>query len=92
MIGIPQGWRLSGSIKAVERKLAARTLKHSGSRLMAYAVGSAQAQAKGNAVLITKDISGAGKIDPLMALFDCGALMAMDPKPRRKKYQMFVYG
>ena len=92
VIGIPQGWRLSGSIKAVERKLAARSLRHGGSRLMAYAVASAQAQAKGNAVLITKDISGAGKIDPLMALFDCGALMAMDPKPRRKKYQMWVYG
>lgn len=92
VIGIPQGWRLSGSIKAVERKLAARSLRHGGQRLMAYAIGSARAQAKGNAVLITKDISGAGKIDPLMALFDCGALMAMDPKPRRKKYQMFVYG
>jgi len=92
VIGIPQGWRLSGSIKAVERKLAARTLRHGGRRLMAYAVGNARAVAKGNAVLITKEISGAGKIDPLMALFDCGALMAMDPKPRRKKYQMWVYG
>lgn len=90
IVGIPQGWRLNGAIKTTERKLAERALKHGSSSMMAWCVGNAKVEAKGNAVTITKQISGSAKIDPLMATFDAIALMAMNPKPRKKQFQMFV--
>jgi phage terminase large subunit-like protein len=90
IVGISQGWRLNGSIKTCERRLAGGDLKHGGTRLMAYAVSNARAERRGNAVTITKQASGNLKIDPLSALFDAAALMADDPKPRSRKYQMMV--
>lgn len=89
IVGIPQGWRLVGAIKTTERKLAAKSLVHAGQPLMAFAVANAKAEARGNNILITKQVAGSAKIDPLMALFDCAALMAMNPQPRTKTFQAF---
>jgi phage terminase large subunit-like protein len=80
IVGIPQGWKLIGAITVVERKLAEGQLLHGGQRLMAYAVGNAKVEPRGNAALITKAASGSAKIDPLMATFDAGALMALNPE------------
>ena len=41
VVGISQGWKLSGAIKTAERKLADGSLTHSGQSLMAWAVGNA---------------------------------------------------
>ena len=82
IVGIPQGWRLNSAIKTTERKVAAREIIHSGSRMMAWCVGNARVEPKGNAILITKQASGTGKIDPLMAVFNAVALMAMNPAAR----------
>lgn len=92
IIGIEQGWRLVGAIKTMERHLAGGSVTHQGSAMMAYCVGNARVEPRGNAVLITKQISGAGKIDPLMASFNAMTLMAMNPKPRKKQYQIFGVG
>lgn len=92
IIGIAQGWRLVGAIKTTERALAGGLIEHQGSAMMAYCVGNARVEPRGNAILITKQISGAGKIDPLMATFNAMQLMAENPKPRKKKYQMFGVG
>jgi phage terminase large subunit-like protein len=89
VVGIPQGWRLVGAIKTTERKLAEGSMLHGGSPLMAWCVGNAKVQPAGNAIVITKQLAGAAKIDPLMATFDAVALMAMNPKPRRKTYDVF---
>ncbi len=89
IIGIPQGWRLVGAIKTTERMLAGRKMTHQGSTLMNYCVSNAKTEARGNAILITKAGSGAGKIDPLLATFDAMTLMGENPKPRKKKYQLF---
>jgi phage terminase large subunit-like protein len=78
--GISQGWKLTGSIKTVERKLAEGALWHGGAGLMAWCVGNARVEPRGNAVMITKQGSGTAKIDPLMALFNAGALMALNPE------------
>lgn len=88
IVGIPQGWKLVGAIKTAERKLAEGALLHGGTKLMAYAVGNAKVEPRGNAVMITKQAAGTAKIDPLMALFDAVALMSMNPQPRKKKYQL----
>lgn len=91
IVGIPQGWRLVGAIKTAERKLAEKALLHGNQRMMSWCVGNAKVEPKGNAILITKQASGSAKIDPLMAAFDAVALMAMNPQPRKKRYQvMFV--
>lgn len=91
IVGIPQGWRLVGAIKTTERKLAEKALLHDNQRLMSWCVSNAKVEPRGNAIIITKQASGTAKIDPLMAAFDAVALMAMNPQPRKKRYQaLFV--
>lgn len=85
IVGIPQGWRLSGAIKTMERKVAEKAIVHGGQAMMTWCVGNARVEPKGNAVLITKQASGTGKIDPLMAAFNAVALMAMNPEARAVK-------
>lgn len=82
IVGIPQGWRLNGAIKTLERKVAEKSLIHGGQPLMAWSVGNAKAEQRGNAISVTKQASGTGKIDPLMACFDAVALMAMNPEAK----------
>ncbi len=79
--GVSQGWKLTGAIKTTERRLAEGALHHGDSRLMAWCVGNAKVEPRGNAVMITKQASGFAKIDPLMALFDAVALMSLNPQP-----------
>ena len=82
IVGIPQGWRMNGAIKTMERKVAEKTLIHGGSALMDWCVGNARVEPRGNAVSITKQASGTGKIDPLIASLAAVSLMAMNPEPR----------
>lgn len=82
VVGISQGWRMSGAIKTAERKLAQGVLVHGGQPLMDWCVGNAKTVPVGNAVNITKAASGTAKIDPLMALFDAVELMGRNPEAR----------
>lgn len=88
IVGIPQGWRMVGAIKTAERWLSDGRLRHGGQPIMAWSIGNAKPEARGNAIVITKQQAGSAKIDPLMAMLNATALMAMNPKPRRKKYQL----
>ena len=92
VMAIPQGWKLMGAIKTVERRLAAGQIVHCGRPLMDWCVGNASVRAIGNAVMIEKAEAGRAKIDPLIAVFNAAALMALNPKPRNKKYQAFFVG
>ncbi len=80
--GISQGWRLSGAIMTAERALADGTLVHGGTKLMAYCVGNAKIEPRGSAKLITKQGSGTGKIDPLLAALDAISLIELNPAAR----------
>lgn len=79
VIGISQGWKMTGAIKTAERKLAEGVLVHGGQELMAWSVGNAKVEPRGNAVVITKQASGTAKIDPLMATFNAVTLMSLNP-------------
>lgn len=89
LIAVPQGWKLVSAIKTTERRLAEHKLRHAGTPLMNWSIGNAKAEPRGNAIIITKQVSGSAKIDPLIALFNAVALMSMNPKPRKKKHQLF---
>ena len=80
VVGVSQGYKLQGAIKTTERKLLDGTLRHAGQAMLAWAVGNAKIELKGNAVMITKQLAGSGKIDPLMAIFDAVALMSTNPE------------
>ncbi len=87
IVAISQGWKMAGSIKTAERKLAEGTLHHGDSPLMAWAVGNAKVEPKGNAVAITKQAAGWAKIDPLMALFNAVALLSLAPTGSRSFWE-----
>lgn len=82
VIGVSQGWKLSGAIKTAERWLAEGALEHNGAPLMNWCVGNAKIVPTGNAVLVTKAASGTAKIDPLLALFNATALMMQNPQAK----------
>ncbi len=88
IVAISQGWRLNGTIKTTERKLAGGQVIHCARPLMAWSVGNAKVVPSGNAVSITKQASGSAKIDPLMALFDATYLLALNPQAAGQKYQV----
>jgi phage terminase large subunit-like protein len=90
IIGVSQGWKLQGAIKTAERKLAEGELIHSGQPMMAWCVGNAKVEPKGNAVLITKQASGFAKIDPLMALFNAVNLISLNPEPLGGSVNSFI--
>lgn len=80
IVGISQGWRLGGTIKTTERKLAEGVMVHDGSPMLAWCVSNARVEPKGNAILITKQASGTAKIDPLMSTFNAVELMSRNPE------------
>lgn len=82
LIGISQGWRLGGAMTLVERKLAQGELRHGGQKIMQWCMGNAKVEPRGNSQLVTKQASGAGKIDPVMALLNAVELMGQNPTPK----------
>jgi phage terminase large subunit-like protein len=80
IVAIRQGWPIVGAIGTTERRLAAGTFHHGRAPMMAYCVGNAKIEQKGNNITITKQSAGVAKIDPLIALFNAVELMALNPE------------
>lgn len=81
VVGISQGFALQRGIKTLERKLADGTFVPADQPLVAWCAGNARVEQKANYVQVSKAMSGAGKIDVLMAAFDAAFLMADNPEP-----------
>jgi phage terminase large subunit-like protein len=77
-----QGWRLQTAISSVPLKLEDQRFLHGDQPLMAWAVGNAKQTLKGSNYVVTKEVSGAAKIDPLMALFNAAMLMFQNPEAK----------
>ena len=89
LVAVPQGLKLMSYILTTERKLAEGNLYHAGQGLMAWCAGNARVVMKGNGMMISKQESGVGKIDPLIATFNAVALMSMNPEQAEKEYNVF---
>lgn len=90
IVGISQGWKLGGAIKTAERRLAGGQLVHAKQGLMVWAVSNCRVEPRANSILVTKQASGAAKIDPVMALFNAVSLMSLNPAAAHKKFQMLI--
>lgn len=77
-----QGPALSPAWWGIEFKLADGTFFHAGSGLMNFCVGNAKVVRHGNGVLITKEMAGSAKIDPLIATGCAAILMSWNPAAR----------
>jgi phage terminase large subunit-like protein len=80
IVAISQGWKLNGAIKSTERDLAGGVIVHSGSDIMAWCVGNCRIVQQGNAISITKQVSGTAKIDPVMGVFNTQSIMNLNPE------------
>lgn len=81
-VGISQGWKLTASVKTVERLLSDGNLIHCAQPVMGWCVANARVEPKGQAVAISKSsVSSAQKIDTLIALLNAAALMSTNPEP-----------
>ena len=79
---------MTGAIKTAERKLAEGGMIHGAQPMMAWCVGNAKVEPRGNAVIITKQAAGSAKIDPLLATLNAVSLMALNPAAPSPKFQM----
>lgn len=80
LIGAPQGYAMMNAIKTAERKLANGTMRHDGSRLMAWCVGNLKIEPTATAIRASKQTAGDAKIDPVMAMFDAVTVMSRNPE------------
>lgn len=79
LFGIRQGVALSSAIHTVEFKLGDGLLVHDGSEMMAWCVSNALVQLRGANLFVSKELSGAGKIDPLIAMLNAVKVMETGP-------------
>jgi len=87
----PQGFQMMNAIKTAERKLAAQTMVHDGSALMAWCVSNLKIEPTATAIRATKQSAGDAKIDPVMAMFNAVSAMVRLPEVKRvPTYEILV--
>lgn len=83
---VGQGWKLQTAVSSLPLKLEDRRFLHGDQAIMAWCVGNAKQTLRGSNYVVNKEVSGAAKIDMLMALFNAAMLMFMNPE--RSKVQL----
>ena len=91
IVGVPQGYKISGYQKTAERKIASQCLLHCHQELMTWCVGNARVVVKGSGSMLSKGESGNGKIDPVIAMLNAVALMSENPEPPRSNDEVSVF-
>ncbi|MDP3550619.1 MAG: terminase large subunit [Novosphingobium sp.] len=84
-----QGVGLSSAIYTLEFKLGDGMFRHDGSNMMAWCVSNALVKLRGSALYVDKETSGAGKIDPFVALLN--AVKRMEEGPVAANGNELVY-
>ena len=87
-IKIRQGWSLYSAMLWVERGLAEGRYKHANQPAVDWSVGNAKCVPRGNAMIITKEISGKAKIDLVMSSLNAAELMSYNPPARNVGYSL----
>lgn len=87
-VKVRQGWSMASVIWWVERALAEGRFKHWAQGIVDWAVGNAKVIPRGNALLVTKEVSGKAKIDVLMSMFNASELMSYNPASRTGGYSL----
>jgi phage terminase large subunit-like protein len=75
-----QGRSLAPAWWGLEMKLSDGTVSHAGFDLMSWCAGNAKVERRDNAILITKQVSGTAKIDPIIATGCAAILMSWNPE------------
>jgi len=75
-----QGSALAPAWWGLEMKLSDGTVAHAGYDLMSWCAGNAKVERRGNAIMITKQVSGTAKIDPIIATGEATILMSWNPE------------
>lgn len=91
IIGISQGFKISGYQKTCERKIASGDMYHANQPIMAWCVGNARVLVKGSGTMLSKAESGTGKIDPVIAMLNAVALMSQNPNPPKGVDDVGIY-
>lgn len=81
IIGVSQGFKMSGYIKTAENKIARKHLIHADQDMMAWCVGNSRTVVRGSGTMISKAESGTAKIDPVIGMLNAVALMSLNPEP-----------
>lgn len=89
IVGVSQGWKLGQHIQTTERWLSSGDLAVARQGLTAWCVSNARVEQRSNGILITKQASGKAKIDAVVALVNCAALMSQNPAAKGPKKLVF---
>lgn len=79
--GIPQNWQLTAAINTSAVMVYEGKLVHAAQPVMTWSVGNVKIEPRGNAVTVTKQVSGRAKIDNFIAMMNCVVLMSKNPTP-----------
>jgi phage terminase large subunit-like protein len=80
LVAVTQGWRLGSAVKSIPLRLKSKTLVHAAQPLMTWSVSNAKVELKGSNPMITKQLAGSAKIDPVIALLNAAMLMFLNPQ------------
>ena len=80
LIGITQGFKMSGYIKTAEIKIARKDMVHANQPIFGWAVGNCRTVVRGSGTMLSKAESGTAKIDPVIGMLNAVALMSLNPE------------